>query len=138
QRRVLLVAACRPHGTGDVVAAAEAELAGLLHRHVAVVATRQVAARAQEAVALGAEVEQSLHLDRLARVGLLGAILALAALLLLLLRTAVVAGSAGALAIAVPPATSTATAVAGLGVLVPRSATLLLAAALVARLTGLA
>src|SRR5207253_8328030 len=36
QRRVLLVATRRTHGTGDVVTAAQAELPGLLDRDVAV------------------------------------------------------------------------------------------------------
>ena len=51
---------------GDVVALAQAELAGLLDRHVDVVLGGQVALDPQEAVALVAQVEQALDLDRLA------------------------------------------------------------------------
>ena len=53
---------------GDVVALAQPVLAGLLHRHVDVVAARQVAVDPQEAVALVAEVEVAGHLDGLADV----------------------------------------------------------------------
>ena len=59
QRRVLLVATGGPGHAGDVVALAQAELAGLLHRHVHVVAARQVAVHAQEAVALVTQVEEA-------------------------------------------------------------------------------
>ena len=57
QRRVLLVATGRPAEAGDVVALAQAVLAGELDRDVGVVAARQVALDAQEAVALVADVE---------------------------------------------------------------------------------
>ena len=66
QRRVLLVATGQTRQPGDVVALAQAVLAGLLHRHVDVVAARQVAVDAEEAVPLVAEVEVAGHLDRLA------------------------------------------------------------------------
>ena len=66
QRRVLLVAERRAAGALEVVALAQPELAGLLHRHVHVVARRQEAADAQEAVALVAQVEVALDVDRLA------------------------------------------------------------------------
>ena len=67
QRRVLLVATGRPARAGDVVALAQAVLAGELHRDVGVVAARQVALDAQEAVALVAHVEVARHGDDLAR-----------------------------------------------------------------------
>ena len=57
QRRVLLVATGRPAEPGDVVALAQPVLAGELDRDVGVVAARQVALDAQEAVALVAHVE---------------------------------------------------------------------------------
>ena len=59
-----------------MVALAQGELPGLLHRDVDVVLARQVALEAQEAVALVAQVEQTLDLDRLAHEGLvlLGAV----------------------------------------------------------------
>ena len=63
QGRVLLVAAGRPARAGDVVALAQAVLAGQLHRDVGVVATRQVALDPQEAVALVAHVEVARHGD---------------------------------------------------------------------------
>ena len=71
-RRVLLVA---PGGTaeaGDVVALAQAVLAGELDRDVGIVAAGQVAGDPQEAVALVAQVEvagdlDGLHVDRRAR-----------------------------------------------------------------------
>ena len=66
QRRVLLVAAGRPADAGDVVALAQAVLAGQLHRDVGVVAARQVALDPQEAVALVAHVEVAGHVDELA------------------------------------------------------------------------
>ena len=71
QRRVLLVAAGRARQAGDVVALAQPVLAGLLDRDVDVVAARQVAVHAEEAVALVAEVEVAGHLDRLAGAQLL-------------------------------------------------------------------
>ena len=66
QRRVLLVAEGRAAGALEVVALAQAELPGLLHRDVDVVLRRQVALDAQEAVALVAQVEVALDVDRLA------------------------------------------------------------------------
>ena len=66
QRRVLLVAAGRPADAGDVVALAQAVLAGQLHRDVGVVAARQVALHPQEAIALVAHVQVAGHLDQLA------------------------------------------------------------------------
>ena len=66
QGRVLLVAVGRPAGAVDAVALAHAELAGLLHRDVDVVLGRQGALEAQEAVALVAQVEAAVDLDRLA------------------------------------------------------------------------
>ena len=68
QRRVLLVAQRRAAGALEVVALAQPELAGLLHRHVHVVARGRKPADAEEAVALVAEVEVALDLDRLAGV----------------------------------------------------------------------
>ena len=63
----------RPGGrAGDVVALAQRELADLLDRDVDVVLARQVADEAQEAVALVAQVEQTVDVDRLALEGLLG------------------------------------------------------------------
>ncbi len=49
-----------------MIAFAQTELARLLHRHVHVVAAREVAVDAQEAVALVAQVEQTRDLDGLA------------------------------------------------------------------------
>ena len=66
QRRVLLVAAGGPALAGDEVAAAQRELADLLHRDVDVVLAREVAAQADEAVALVAQVEKPLDVDGLA------------------------------------------------------------------------
>ena len=81
QRRVLLVVRRRPARALDVVAPAQREAAGLADRDVDVLGRGQVAVAAQEAVALVAQVEQALHLDQLARVGLLlAAALELAAL----------------------------------------------------------
>ena len=65
QRRVLLVALGGAAGTGDVVALAQPVLAGEAHRHVRVVAARQVPVDAQEAVALVAHVEVARHGHRL-------------------------------------------------------------------------
>ena len=58
----------RPAGRlqpGDVVALAQPELPGLLDRDVDVVAARQVAVDAQEAVALVAQIEVAGNVDRL-------------------------------------------------------------------------
>src|SRR5439155_2360025 len=75
QRRVLLVAGRRPAGALDVVALAQCEPAHLAERDVDVLRARQVAARAQEAIALVAQVEQPLDGDRLALVLDVGALL---------------------------------------------------------------
>src|SRR5690606_36529165 len=64
-RRVLLVAGGRPAQPDDVVALAQAVLAGELHRHVGVVAAGEVVADPKEAVALVAHVEVALDDDRL-------------------------------------------------------------------------
>jgi hypothetical protein len=64
QGRVLLVAPRGTAGAGDVVALAQAVLAGELHRDVGVVAARQVPLHAKEAVALVAHVEVARHRDR--------------------------------------------------------------------------
>ena len=63
QRRVLLVAPGRAARPGDVVALAQPELAGELDRDVGVLAAREVALDAQEAVALVAHVDVAGHLD---------------------------------------------------------------------------
>ena len=65
QRWVLLVASRRPAEPGDLVALAQAVLAGELDRDVGVVAARQVTVDAKEAVALLAHVEVAADLDRL-------------------------------------------------------------------------
>src|SRR4051812_38697936 len=67
QGRVLFVAVGGAAGRGDVVALAQAELPHLLHRDVDVVLAREVALRAQEAVALVAQVEETGALDGLTR-----------------------------------------------------------------------
>ena len=68
QRGVLLVARLRARRAGDEVALAQREAPHLRRRHVDVLLRGQVAVAAEEAVALVAEVEQALHLDRLALV----------------------------------------------------------------------
>ena len=70
QRRVLLVVRGRPARTFDVVAPAQREPPRLADRDVDVLGRGQVPLAAQEAVALVAQVEQALHLDELAGVGL--------------------------------------------------------------------
>ena len=66
ERRILLAARGRTNGTLHVVAFAQSEATNLRSRHVRVVAAGEVAARAQEAVALVAKVEQTFELDQLA------------------------------------------------------------------------
>lgn len=63
---VLLVAVCRSRRAGNHVTLAEVVLANEFHRHVGVVAARQIAVHSQEAVALTAEIEVPLHRDRFA------------------------------------------------------------------------
>ena len=65
QCRVLLVATGRAARPGDVIALAQAVLAGELDRDVGVLATREVALHAEEAVSLVAHVDVARHLDRL-------------------------------------------------------------------------
>src|SRR5690606_35636536 len=78
QRRVLLVAQRRTARALHAVAAAEAELADLLGRHVDVVLRRQEPLHPQEAVALVAQVEVALDLDRLTGELLTGPVVLLA------------------------------------------------------------
>src|SRR5207302_3229258 len=66
QRWVLLAAARRTAGAADVVALAQGESPHLAKRDVHVLPAGQVATRAQEAVALVAQVEEALHGHRLA------------------------------------------------------------------------
>src|SRR5262249_43366132 len=68
ERRVLLAARRRSRRALDVVAAAQAEPPNLGRRNVRVVATGEVPSRAQEAVALVAQVEQAFDVDELAGV----------------------------------------------------------------------
>ena len=84
---VLLARACRPAGALDGVTAAQGEPPGLRDRDVDVLGARQVAARAQEPVALLPQVEQASDRHELAlpshflaaALGLLGPTLAVAA-----------------------------------------------------------
>ena len=71
QRGVLLVARRGPARALDRVALAEGEALRLADRDVDVLGRRQVALRADEAVALVAQVEEPADLDELAGVGLL-------------------------------------------------------------------
>ena len=142
QRRVPLVASGGPARTRDVVALAQTEPTHLLHRHVHVVTAREVAADAQEPVALVAQVEQPVDLDGLTEERLLLAALPVALAVTALTVTAltvtalaiaaltVAALTVAALTVAVTVAApTTAAAVAGLA-LVLSSAPVLVAVAI--------
>ena len=79
QRRVLLVVRRRAARPFDVVALAQGEPPGLADGDVDVLGGRQVAAAAQEPVALVAQVEHALDFDHLTRIRLLLPAAALAA-----------------------------------------------------------
>ena len=104
QRRVLLVARLRTRRAVHVVALAQREATHLRRRHVDVLRAGQVAAAAEEAVALVAEVEQTLHRDRLALEVLLARLVAAAARLPPLAAAAAPAAATATVAVAEPVA----------------------------------